>query len=101
MTSEQRQKFPPLVPDFLIELRSQTDRLKRLQDKTSDPASAKGARECARMQEYIDNGLPLGWLINPQNAEVEIYRSQKAVEVRSMPAIISGESILPSFKLQV
>ena len=58
LTSEQRQKFPPLVPDFLIELRSQTDRLQRLQDK---------------MQEYIDNGLPLGWLINPQDAEVEIY----------------------------
>ena len=102
LTPEQRQKFPPLVPDFLIELRSETDRLQRLQDK---------------MQEYIDNGLPLGWLINPegarasdeetssavapQDAEVEIYRSQKAVEVRSMPAIISGESILPGFELQV
>lgn len=86
LTSEQRQKFPPLIPDFLIELRSETDRLKRLQDK---------------MQEYIDNGLPLGWLINPQDAQVEIYRSQKAVEVRSMPAIISGESILPGFELQV
>ena len=86
LTSEQRQKFPPLVPDFLIELRSQTDRLKRLQDK---------------MQEYIDNGLPLGWLINPQDAQVEIYRSQKAVEVISMPAIVSGENVLPGFELQV
>ena len=86
LTSEQRQKFPPLVPDFLIELRSETDRLKRLQEK---------------MQEYIDNGLPLGWLINPQDAEVEIYRAQKAVEVISMPAIISGENILPGFELQV
>ena len=86
LTLEQRQKFPPLVPDFLIELRSQTDRLQRLQDK---------------MQEYIDNSLPLGWLINPQDGEVEIYRSQKAVEVISMPAIISGENILPGFELQV
>ena len=94
LTSEQRQKFPPLVPDFLIELRSQTDRLKRLQEK---------------MQEYIDNGLPLGWLINPQDAKVEIYRSrsaaltrsQKAVEVISMPATISGENVLPGFELQV
>lgn len=86
LTSEQRQKFPPLVPDFLIELRSKSDRLQRLQDK---------------MQEYIDNGLPLGWLINPQDAEVEIYRSQKAVEVISMPAIISGENVLPGFELQV
>ena len=94
LTPEQRQKFPPLVPDFLIELRSETDRLKRLQDK---------------MQEYIDNGLSLGWLINPQDAQVEIYRSQstalaqsqKAVEVISMPAIISGENVLPGFELQV
>ena len=86
LTPEQRQKFPPLVPDFAIKLRSETDLLQRLQDK---------------MQEYIDNGLPLGWLINPQDAEVEIYRSQKAVEVRSMPAIISGENVLPGFELQV
>ena len=86
LTPEQRQKFPPLVPDFLIELRSETDRLKRLQEK---------------MQEYIDNGLPLGWLINPQDAKIEIYRSQKTVEVISMPAIISGENVLPGFKLQV
>lgn len=86
LTPEQRQKFPPLVPDFLIELRSQTDRLKRLQEK---------------MQEYIDNGLLLGWLINPQDAKVEIYRSQKAVEVISMPAIISGGNVLPGFELQV
>lgn len=86
LTPEQRQKFPPLVPDFLIELRSQTDRLKRLQEK---------------MQEYIDNGLLLGWLINPQDAKVEIYRSQKSVEVISMPAIISGENVLPGFELQV
>ena len=102
LTPEQRQKFPPLVPDFLIELRSETDRLKGLQEKmTSDPAPLQGARERARMQEYIDNGLPLGWLINPQDAKVEIYRAQKGVEVISMPAIISGEDILPGFELQV
>ncbi|MEL6442072.1 MAG: Uma2 family endonuclease [Cyanobacteria bacterium J06621_8] len=86
LTLEQRQKFPPLIPDFLIELRSPTDRLPRLQ---------------AKMEEYIDNGLSLGWLINPQDAKVEIYRSQQAVEVISMPTIISGENILPGFELQV
>lgn len=61
------------------------------------------------MQEYIDNGLALGWLINPQDAKVEIYRSrsaalarsQKSVEVISMPATISGENVLPGFELQV
>ncbi|MDZ7960830.1 MAG: Uma2 family endonuclease [Aulosira sp. DedQUE10] len=86
LTPEQRQKFPPLVPDFAIELRSQTDRLKPLQEK---------------MQEYIENGLRLGWLINPQDARVEIYRYNKAVEVVTMPAILSGEDILPGFELQV
>ncbi len=86
LTPEQRQKFPPLVPDFAIELRSQTDRLKPLQEK---------------MQEYIENGLRLGWLINPQDARVEIYRLNKAVEVVQMPAMLSGEDILPGFVLQV
>jgi Uma2 family endonuclease len=86
LTSEQRKKFPPLVPDFLIELRSQTDRLVQIQEK---------------MQEYIKNGLRLGWLINPQDNQVEIYRSLKPVEVVQMPAILSGEDILPGFELQV
>jgi Uma2 family endonuclease len=86
LTSEQRKKFPPLVPDFLMELRSQTDRLASLQEK---------------MKEYIENGLRFGWLINPQDTNVEIYRLRKAVEVIQMPAIISGEDILPGFELQV
>ena len=86
LTPEQRKKFPPLVPDFLIELRSETDRLAPIQEK---------------MQEYIKNGLRLGWLINPQDRQVEIYRFLKAVEVVQMPAIVSGEDILPGFELQV
>jgi Uma2 family endonuclease len=85
LTSEERRKFPPLVPDFLIELRSQTDRLASIQEK---------------MQEYIKNGLRLGWLINPQDNQVEIYRLLQAVEVVQMPAIISGEDILPGFELK-
>ncbi|MFN6469750.1 MAG: Uma2 family endonuclease [Nostoc sp. SerVER01] len=86
LTAEQRKKFPPLVPDFAIELRSETDRLKPIQEK---------------MQEYIENGLRLGWLINPQDANVEIYRIGKAVEVMQIPAILSGEDILPGFELQL
>ncbi|BAY62648.1 hypothetical protein NIES22_27230 [Calothrix brevissima NIES-22] len=86
LTIEQRKKFPPLVPDFVIELRSETDSLKPLQQK---------------MQEYIDNRLRLGWLINPQDATVEIYRINQAVEVVQMPNIISGEGVLPGFELQV
>ncbi|RCJ24220.1 hypothetical protein A6S26_19550 [Nostoc sp. ATCC 43529] len=86
LTVEQRQKFPPLTPDFIIELRSQSDSLKTLQDK---------------MQEYIENGLRLGWLINPQAKEVEIYRPEHPVELLKMPALLSGEEVLPGFELQV
>ena len=53
------------------------------------------------MREYIENGSRLGWLINPQARQVEIYRPAKAVEVLQMPAIISGEDILPGFELEV
>lgn len=86
LTPEEREKFPPLVPDFLIELRSKSDRLNSLQDK---------------MQEYIDNGLRLGWLINPQDAEVEIYRQGQAKEIVKMPSLLLGEDVLPGFELQV
>jgi Uma2 family endonuclease len=86
LTNEQRKKFPPLIPDFVIELRSLCDRLKPLQEK---------------MLEYINNGLRLGWLINPQDKQVEIYRQHQPVEVVPLPAILSGEDVLPGFELQV
>lgn len=86
LTQEQREKFPPLCPDFVIELRSRTDSLIPLQDK---------------MQEYLDNGLRLGWLINPQDRQVEIYRLEQPVEVVSLPAVLSGEGILPGFELRL
>jgi Uma2 family endonuclease len=84
LTPEQRVKFPPLVPDFVIELRSQTDRLRPLQEK---------------MLEYLENGLRLGWLIDPQGRQVEIYRLGKPVEVVMLPAQLSGEAVLPGFEL--
>ncbi len=86
LTIEQRKKFPPLVPDFVIELRSETDRLVSIR---------------AKMQEYIENGLRLGWLVNPQDEQVEIYRLGKSVEVIPTPAIASGEDVLPGFELRV
>lgn len=64
------EKFLPLAPDLVVELCSATDNLKRLQQK---------------MQEYIDNGVRLGWLIDPQECTVEIYRSGQAVEVLDYP----------------
>jgi Uma2 family endonuclease len=86
LTPEQRQKFPPIAPDFVIELRSRTDSLAMLQEK---------------MQEYMDSGVKLGWLFNPQEQQVEIYRQEQEKEVRSLPTELSGEAVLPGFSLQV
>ena len=86
LSLEERKKFPPLAPDFVIELRSESDRLKPLQDK---------------MREYLENGVRLGWLINPQDKQVEIYRQNKAVEVGIIPITLSGEDVLLGFELQI
>jgi Uma2 family endonuclease len=86
LTSEQRRGFPPLCPDFVIELRSPSDRLSPLQ---------------AKMQEYRDNGTGLGWLIDPQRQQVEIYRDGGEVEVLDRPLELSGESVLPEFRLNL
>ncbi len=86
LTPEQRQKFPPIAPDFVIELRSRTDSLQTLQ---------------AKMQEYLDSGVRLGWLFNPQDQQVELYRQGQLKEVRSLPTLLSGETVLPGFTLQV
>lgn len=86
LTPEQRQKFPPIAPDFVLELRSRTDDLDMLQEK---------------MQEYMDSGVRLGWLFNPQDQQVEIYRQGREKEVRSLPTTLSGEEVLPGFVLLV
>jgi Uma2 family endonuclease len=86
LTSEQRQKFPPIAPDFVIELRSRTDDLSTLQEK---------------MQEYLSSGVRLGWLFNPQDQQVEIYRQGQVKEVRTLPTQLSGETVLPGFELEV
>ncbi|QMS87830.1 Uma2 family endonuclease [Nostoc edaphicum CCNP1411] len=86
LTPEQQEKFAPICPDFVVELRSRTDSLKELQEK---------------MQEYIENGVQLGWLIDRKNKRVEIYRPGKDVEVLNNPASLSGENILPGFVLDL
>jgi Uma2 family endonuclease len=86
LTPEQREKFPPLAPDFVIELRSKSDSLTKLQQK---------------MQEYRDNGVRLGWLINSQAQTVEIYRQNRDVEVLENPSNLSGEDVLPGFMLDL
>ncbi|AOX04042.1 MAG: Uma2 family endonuclease [Moorea sp. SIO4G2] len=86
LTAEQKIKFLPLSPDFIIELRSPSDSLKLLQNK---------------MQEYIDNGSRLGWLINPKNRQVEIYRQGKEKDILDNPKTLSGEDVLPGFVLTI
>lgn len=86
LTPEQKEKFPPLAPDFVLELMSPSDRLQEVQEK---------------MQEYIDNGVKLGWLIDRKKYRVEIYRPGQAVEILNNPTTISGENILPGFLLNL
>jgi Uma2 family endonuclease len=86
LTQAERKKFLPLAPDFVIELRSETDRLPPLQSK---------------MREYQDNGVRLGWLINPQQQQVEIYRLGQEVEVLQSPTSLSGEDVLSGFVLNL
>lgn len=86
LSPEQQDTFPPLCPDFVIELRSKTDSMKTLREK---------------MQEYLDNGLLLGWLIDTKNKKVEVYRQNQSVEVLDNPSTLSGENILPGFILDL
>ena len=86
LTDEEKQKFPPICPDFVIELLSPSDSLKTTQEK---------------MKEYIDNGVRLGILINRKSRQVEIYRPGKEVEVLDFPATVSGEDVLKGFILNL
>jgi Uma2 family endonuclease len=86
LTPEEREKFPPICPDFVLELRSRTDSLAELQGK---------------MQEYIQNGAALGWLIDRQNKRVEIYRPHQDVEILENPNSLSGEDVLSGFILDL
>ncbi|WP_414527755.1 Uma2 family endonuclease [Nodularia chucula] len=86
LTPQQRKKFLPLCPDFAVELVSETDDLADTQ---------------AKMREYIANGLQLGWLINPHDQQVEIYRPDQAPEVLQSPTSLSGENVLPGFILNL
>ena len=86
LTPTQRQQFIPLCPDFAIELRSNSDSLASLQQK---------------MQEYIANGLTLGWLIDPQHKTVEVYQPNCSAVVLSNPTTLSCETILLGFTLNL
>ncbi|MDS3859548.1 Uma2 family endonuclease [Thermosynechococcaceae cyanobacterium BACA0444] len=86
LTEIERQKFPPLCPDFVIELRSPSDRLIVLQEK---------------MQEYLANGCHLAWLIDLQNQQIEIYRPGLACETQSLPTRLEGGELLPGLVMTI
>lgn len=86
LSPEQQEQFPPLCPDFVVELRSKTDSLKSLTEK---------------MEEYIANGAQLGWLIDPFGRRVHVYRPGLVAEILDDPETVSGEPLLNGFILEV
>lgn len=79
LTDEEREKFPPLCLNFLLELRSRTNDVKTLQ---------------AKMEEYIENGAQLGWLIDPRERKVYVYQPNTPVQILDQPNTVSGDPLL-------
>ena len=86
LTKEEQEGFAPICPDFVVELRSPCDSIETLRNK---------------MQEYIENGAKLAWLIDRKNRQVEIYKQDKDIEVLDHPSYVSGEDVLPGFILDL
>jgi Uma2 family endonuclease len=86
LTEKEQKQFPPLCPDFVVELRSESDSLSELE---------------AKMEEYLDNGAELGWLIDPIEKKVYIYRPGAPVECLDDPSIVSGDPLLAGFALNL
>ncbi|NJK36598.1 MAG: Uma2 family endonuclease [Oscillatoriales cyanobacterium RM2_1_1] len=86
LSPEQRRGFLPLAPDFVLELMSPSDKLTDVQEK---------------LEEYMENGVLLGWLINPDGKTVEIYHRGQPVQLLRIPATLRGEAVLPGFELEV
>ncbi len=86
LSDDEKQTFSKIVPDFVIELRSPTDNLIPIQNK---------------MSEYIENGVKLGWLIDPEKKTVHIYRADGEIEVFNNPKLVSGEEVLLGFSLDI
>ncbi len=86
LSDEEKQKFPSLCPDFVVELRSPSDSIVNLQNK---------------MMEYIENGASLGWLIDPFEKKVYVYRQNEEAEILDNPSKVSGEPLLKKFVLNV
>ena len=84
LSDEEQERFPPIAPDFVVELMSASDQLKKAQEK---------------MLEYIENGVRLGWLIQPSSETVFIYRADGTIsKVTTFDQTLSGEEVLPNFE---
>ncbi|WP_159468275.1 Uma2 family endonuclease [Dyadobacter sp. 3J3] len=87
LTDEQKEKFAPICPDFIVEIRSKSDELKYLLEK---------------MEEYIENGTQLAWLIDRFDSKVYIYKSDKSItKIDSLNVKLSGDLVLPEFVLDL
>jgi Uma2 family endonuclease len=86
LSKRERAGFPPICPDFVVELRSPSDSIDFLREK---------------MEEYVTNGAQLGWLIDPFERRVYVYRPGAEVEVLEDPETVSGEPLLRGFTLDV
>lgn len=86
LSPQEKERFLPLCPDFALELRSPSDALSDLQRK---------------MEEYLENGCRLGWLIDPMEQRVHIYRPDQPVETLKAPDAVSGDPVLPGFTLDL
>ena len=86
LTEEEQASFAPICPDFVVELKSSSDTLSRLQ---------------AKMAEYLENGARLGFLIDRKQRQVHVYRPNQEPEILENPDAVSGEPKLPGFQLQM
>lgn len=87
LTEEEQERFPPIAPDFVVELMSASDKLKKVQEK---------------MHEYIENGVQLAWLIQPSSQTVFIYRADGTIsKVIDFDTKLSGENVLPEFEFSL
>jgi Uma2 family endonuclease len=94
LTPEQKEKFAPICPDFVVELREA-----KLSRRESTTDSLEKLR--AKMKVYVKNGARLGWLLDRKNRKVEISRQGSDVEILDSPATLSGEDVLPGFVLDL
>ena len=86
LTRKQKKTFGPICPDFVVELRSETDRLSQLRSK---------------LEEYIANGAAMGWLIDPLTQRVYVYRAHEELVILENPKSVAGDPLLPGFTLQM